>query len=131
MYKISIISILLLSFCLLGFKSVDSSSNQVALFDTTQYLGLLSCSASDEIRTARKKLRRKAKRVCKRRASNNPNVKIRKCVKRKVNRQDADCDGLKKRNDNCPDVANYGQNDTDDDGIGNACDPGSPSALFN
>jgi hypothetical protein len=36
---------------------------------------------------------------------------------------DADGDGLKKSEDNCPNDKNPGQEDNDDDGIGNLCDP--------
>lgn len=36
--------------------------------------------------------------------------------------QDADNDGIEDANDNCPTVANASQTDTDNDGIGDACD---------
>lgn len=36
---------------------------------------------------------------------------------------DADADGVPDANDNCPNDANPDQSDTDNDGIGNACDP--------
>ena len=35
---------------------------------------------------------------------------------------DADFDGIKDANDNCPNKANTDQKDSDGDGIGNACD---------
>ncbi|MCB0616247.1 MAG: T9SS type A sorting domain-containing protein, partial [Phaeodactylibacter sp.] len=38
---------------------------------------------------------------------------------------DTDGDGVPDVDDNCPDVANEDQLDTDDDGLGDACDPGT------
>ena len=39
-----------------------------------------------------------------------------------VNASDADGDGIADTVDNCPNTANRAQRDTDDDGMGNACD---------
>lgn len=36
--------------------------------------------------------------------------------------EDRDGDGVRDQDDNCPDVVNPGQHDTDDDGMGDACD---------
>ena len=43
-------------------------------------------------------------------------------VAQTVNASDADGDGIADTVDNCPNTANRAQRDTDDDGMGNACD---------
>lgn len=39
------------------------------------------------------------------------------------NNLDRDLDGVQDNRDNCPDIANAEQTDTDKDGLGDKCDP--------
>ena len=66
-------------------------------------------------RSCRKRCRRK-------KANKNPNLNVKSCVTKCRNRKDPDGDDVAKKTDNCPDVANPDQADSDGNGVGDACD---------
>ena len=100
--------------------SLDTPVNQTLIQTTEVYLA--ACTTNPSILAARKQIRRRLRRgLCKNKA--NPAL----CARRQLNKRDRDCDGIKNKVDNCPDASNFNQNDSNSNGVGDACDVPTPT----
>lgn len=94
--------------------SVDADQTISQEIDTSSAYG----SAKSDRRKLKRKLRQKK---CSMRRQGSKK-KQRRCVKKRIKRIDPDVDGIVKKKDNCPAVANNDQADDDGDTVGSACD---------
>ncbi|MEZ4753548.1 MAG: thrombospondin type 3 repeat-containing protein [Bdellovibrionota bacterium] len=118
MVRLMLIS--LMALVVMGFAPISQSNYQVQDINVTNDVS--EYAAVTTAKQARKKIKKRLKRKKCSLARKGTVKKQKACVRKKLKRLDPDKDGIVKKKDNCPDVANFSQTNSDTDTHGDECD---------